>query len=85
MLSITDILDFVDLDRETINVIGTATQLPSEETITLARQLLATEQGVSIVHHMYRDQIANASASRKKELHQAYLYFSRKYPLLQSG
>ncbi len=83
MLSITDILDFVDLDRETINVIATATQQPADEAITLARQLLATEQGVAIVHHMYCDQITGASASRQKELHQAYLYFSRKYPLIQ--
>lgn len=85
MLSIIDLRDFVDLDIETVRAVQNATQLPDEEAITLARQFLATEQGVTILHHMFRDQIASAAAafnfSREQELRQAYTYFSRKYPI----
>lgn len=85
MLSITDLLDFIDLDVETIRAVKHATGLSEEDAATLARQLLATEQGIAILHHMFRDQIADAEAtfqvSRENEVRRAYAYFSRKYPL----
>jgi hypothetical protein len=31
MLSITDLLDFIDLDRETVQIVNDATQLPDAE------------------------------------------------------
>jgi len=85
MLSITDLMDFIDLDMETIRIVNSATQLPVAEATSLAKQLLATEHGISILHHMYRDRIAAAAgnllAAEEMALRQAYKYFSRKYPI----
>lgn len=85
MISITDVKDFIDLDKETLFAVHQALGLPAAEAITLARQLLATETGLIILHHMFRDQIADAvtnfQPSRENEMRQAYAYFSRKYPL----
>ena len=53
MLSITDIKDFIDLDRETVFIVTGATGLSPEESTLLARQLLASEQGLTILHHMF--------------------------------
>lgn len=87
MLSITDLQDFIDLDMDTIHVVTKAARLPVADAITLACQLLSSQQGISILHHMFRDQIADAAARcepiRQKELRRAYTYFSRKYPLPQ--
>lgn len=85
MISIIDVKDFIDLDKETVFAVHQALGLPAEETITLAHQLLASETGLTILHHMFRDQIgqavANFQPSREQDLRQAYAYFSRKYPL----
>lgn len=85
VISITDVKDFIDLDKETIFAVHQALGLPADEAITLARQLLANETGLIILHHMFRDQIADAEAnfqsSHEYEIRQAYAYFSRKYPL----
>lgn len=85
MLSITDLLDFIDLDRETVDAVQTAVGLPLADAARLAGQLLATEKGIVILHHMFRDQIAEASAAcrseHETELRRAYAYFARKYPL----
>jgi len=85
MLSITDLMDFIDLDVETIRIVNSATQLPVAESTILAKQLLATENGISILHHMFRDQIAAAAENvlfaEEMALRQAYKYFSRKYPI----
>ena len=85
MLSITDLLDFIDLDVETVRAVTHATGLGTEESAALARQLLSSAQGLSVLHHMFIDQIAEAEAgfhwSREKEMRRAYAYFSRKYPL----
>lgn len=75
----------MDLDRETVHAVHRALGLSAAETITLAHQLLITETGLTILHHMFRDQIADAETncqlSREKEIRRAYAYFSRKYPL----
>ncbi|MCB1901244.1 hypothetical protein [Cognatazoarcus halotolerans] len=85
MLSITDLLDFIDLDVETVRAVSHATGLAAEESAVLAQQLLSSAQGLSVLHHMFLDQIADAEAnfhwSREKEMRRAYAYFSRKYPL----
>lgn len=85
MISITDVKDFIDLDKETVFAVHLALGLPADEAITLAYQLLASETGLIILHHMFRDQIADAEMnflpSRENEIRQAYAYFSRKYPL----
>ena len=51
----------------------------------MARQLLASETGLTVLHHMFRDQIAAAEGDCQSiletELRQAYAYFARKYPL----
>ncbi len=85
MLSIIDLMDFIDLDVETLYIVNKATCLPAADSAILARQLLAAENGISILHHMFRDQIADAAASvelsDETELRRAYRYFSRKYPV----
>ena len=85
MLSITHIKDFIDLDGETVNIVAGATGLSDEESVALARQFLASEEGLLILHHMYRDQIAAVAddflPARAETLRAAYAYFSRKYPL----
>lgn len=39
MLSITDLLDFIDLDRETVQVVNRATRLPDEEAAAMAARV----------------------------------------------
>lgn len=87
MISIIDVKDFIDLDKETVYAVHHALEVPVDEAITLAHQLLASESGLTILHHMFLDQIAaakqNFQPSREKEMRQAYAYFARKYPLPQ--
>ena len=44
MLSITDLLDFIALDRETVQIVNDATQLPEAEATAMASELLRTHQ-----------------------------------------
>lgn len=85
MISIIDVKDFIDLDKETVYAVNQALGLPADEAIALAHQLLASETGLIVLHHMFRDQIADAEGkfqvSREKEMRRAYAYFARKYPL----
>ncbi len=85
MLSIIDVKDFIDLDQETVSTVRQAMGLPTDDSIALAQQLLASESGLAVLHHMYRDLIASAEIDRQTksglELRQAYAHFSRKYPL----
>ncbi len=85
MISIIDVKDFIDLDKETVNAVHQALGLPADEAIVLAHQLLSTETGLVVLHHMFRDQIVDAGAnvqpSRENELRKAYAHFARKYPL----
>ncbi|MBK7415697.1 MAG: hypothetical protein IPJ38_11885 [Dechloromonas sp.] len=85
VLSIIDVKDFIDLDKETVNAVHQTFGLPADETIALAQQLLSTESGLITLHHMFRDLIADAEANfqsfRENELRQAYAHFARKYPL----
>lgn len=85
MISIIDLKDFIDLDKETVFAVHQALGLPADETVTLAHQMLGSQTGLTVLHHMFRDQIANAVAnfqpSREQDLRQAYAHFSRKYPL----
>jgi len=87
VISIIDVKDFIDLDKDTVHAVHRALGVPAAEAITLARQLLASESGLTILHHMFRDQIADAETnfqpSREQEIRQAYAYFARKYPLPQ--
>ena len=85
MLSIIDVKDFIDLDHETVDVVRHAMGLPTGDAVVLARQLLSTESGLTILHHMFRDLIAASDADSRsehnRETRQAYAHFSRKYPL----
>ena len=85
MLSITDLQDFMDLDPETVEAVMKATGLSEAAAITLAQQLLESEKGIHTLHHMFRDQLADAAAKsdlpREQELRRAYAYFARKYPM----
>ena len=84
MLSITDLLDFIDLDRDTVLIVAAATGLPAEPAIALARELLASRRGILTLHHMFRDERTRADELghmlRVRELDRAYRHFARKYP-----
>ena len=85
VLSIIDVKDFIDLDKETVNAVQEALGLPADKAIALAQQLLTSEGGLTVLHHMFRDLIAdageNSQPSRENEMRQAYAHFARKYPL----
>ncbi|MDD2741401.1 MAG: hypothetical protein PHV02_03955 [Rhodocyclaceae bacterium] len=85
MLSIVDVKDFIDLDHETVYAVRHAMGLPAGDSAVLAQQLLSTESGITILHHMFRDLIAASEvefqSQHKKEIRRAYAHFSRKYPL----
>ena len=85
MLSITDLLDFIDLDRETVQVVNNATRLPEAEATAMASELLRTHRGIYLLHQMFKDQITEAAAAceivQERSLRKAYAYFSRKYPI----
>jgi predicted HD phosphohydrolase len=85
MLSITDLLDFIDLDRETVQIVNDATQLPEAEATAMASELLRTHRGIYLLHEMFKDQIAEAAAdhaiSGNAVCAKTYAYFSRKYPI----
>lgn len=85
MLSIIDVKDFIDLDNDTIEVVRRTLGVSTDEATTRARQLLANEQGLVILHHMFGDLINEATmnfrADRKFALEQAFASFRRKYPL----
>lgn len=88
MLSITDLLDFIDVDWETVQVVRNATGLPDDQAHGLARELLKTPQGLYLVHQMFLDQLSIAEKQfdflRRRHLDKAYRYFSRKYPLTET-
>ncbi|MCB1908498.1 MAG: hypothetical protein KDH15_14105 [Rhodocyclaceae bacterium] len=83
MLSITDLLDFVELDLETVTIVAGATGLGDAESTAPARQLLSGEDGITLIHPKYRGQIDARSAARRdrNEPAQCYRRFSRKYPV----
>lgn len=85
MISIIDVKDFIDLDNDTVEVVRQSLGISTDEANTRARQLLANEQGLVILHHMFRDLVHEATvnfrADRKLEMEQAFASFRRKYPL----
>jgi hypothetical protein len=85
MLSLTDCLDFIDLDRDTIDVIAQHQGLPSIVAAELGNQLIADMRGIFAIHQMHRDLLARAAEAEhleeEKRLRKAYAAFSRKYPM----
>ncbi|HRQ58381.1 MAG TPA: hypothetical protein PLN31_13255 [Azoarcus taiwanensis] len=85
MLSLTDCLDFIDLDRATVEIIAEHEHLPTVVATELGDKLLATQKGIYRIHEMHRNLIAIAaekgSLAREKELRQLYAAFTRKYPM----
>lgn len=88
MLSITDLLDFIDVDWETVQIVHDATGLTDNEAHGMAKELLKTQRGLYLLHQMFKDQLLaakkHANVSRERSLQRAYTYFSRKYPLPQA-
>ncbi len=85
MLSLTDCLDFVDLDAATIEVIAQHEELPVIVAAELGHQLLADLRGIYVLHQMHRTLIEAAAAKgwldEEKRLRKTYTAFSRKYPV----
>lgn len=85
MLSLTDCLDFIDLDRDTIEVIARHQKLPTIVATELGNQLITDLRGIFAIHQMHRDLLAEAAQREdledEKQLRKAYAAFSRKYPM----
>ena len=85
MLSLTDCLDFADLDAATIEVIARHEDLPLIVAAELGHQLLADLRGIFVLHQMHRSLIELAAErgqlDEEKQLRKAYTAFSRKYPV----
>ncbi|MCB1914498.1 MAG: hypothetical protein KDG52_02075 [Rhodocyclaceae bacterium] len=85
MLSLTDCLDFVDLDEATIEVIARHEELPIIVAAELGHQLLGDLRGIYRIHLMHRDLIEAAAESGhlddEKRLRKSYQAFNRKYPV----
>ena len=85
MLSIIDLRDFIDLDNETVQIVNDAARVSDAEATEMARGLLTSEQGIQLLHAMFRDQLVAATEhgqlGREKHLRKSYAYFCRKYPM----
>ena len=85
MLSLTDCLDFIDLDHATVEVIAEHEHLPTVVAAELGDKLLASAKGIYRIHEMHRNLIAIAAErgnlEREKELRRLYAAFTRKYPM----
>ncbi len=85
MLSLTDCLDFVDLDSTTIEVISIHEDLPMIVAAELGHQLLADLRGIYRLHQMHRELMRRCAErgqlAEEKKLRQTYAAFKRKYPI----
>lgn len=85
MLSLTDCLDFIDLDSATVDVIAEFEHLPIMVATELGDRLITTPKGIYRIHQMHRSLISaaaeNGNLTREKELRSLYSRFSRKYPM----
>jgi hypothetical protein len=85
MLSLTDCFDFIDLDRETIDIIAQHQGLPTIVAAELGNQLIADLRGIHAIHQMHRDLLAHAAEredlEEEQRLRKAYTAFKRKYPM----
>jgi hypothetical protein len=85
MLSLTDCLDFIDLDRDTIDVIAQHEGLPAVVAAELGNQLIADLRGIYAIHQMHRDLLSHAAErgdlEEEQRLRKAYTAFNRKYPM----
>ena len=85
MLSLTDCLDFIDLDRATIDIIAEHQGLSEVVATELGNHLVADRRGILVIHDMHRDLIEKAASKgridRERELRSIYTRFARKYPM----
>lgn len=85
MLSLTDCLDFIDLDRDTIEVIAQHQGLPLIVATELGSQLITDLRGIHALHQMHRDLLAKVAEqedlAEEKRLRAIYAAFCRKYPM----
>lgn len=85
MLSLTDCMDFIDLDGDTIEVIARHEHLPAMLAAELGNQLLADTRGIYRLHQMHRELIELAAnrglLAQEKTLRRSYEAFTRKYPM----
>ncbi|KON81603.1 hypothetical protein PA01_08320 [Azoarcus sp. PA01] len=85
MLSLTDCLDFIDLDSDTVEVVARHERLPAMLAAELGRQLLTDAEGIWRLHQMHRGLIETAAQrgllEQEKALRRIYAAFTRKYPV----
>jgi len=85
MLSLTDCMDFIDLDGDTIEIIARHEHLPAMLAAELGNQLLADQRGIWRLHQMHRELIETAAQrgllTQEKNLRRTYAAFTRKYPM----
>ena len=85
MLSLTDCLDFIDLDGSTIEVIAIHEEVPMIVAAELGNQLIADLRGIYRLHLMHRELIRRAAErgrlDEEQQLRKVYAAFNRKYPV----
>ena len=85
MLSWIDCMDFIDIARDTIDVIAEHQSMSVSVATGLADHLVADHEGIKTLHRMHRELIARAreidDPARERGLTHAYSKFARKYPM----
>lgn len=85
MLSMDDLLDYCELDRDEIAAVAEHEHLPMAVAAELSETLLTTPQGIAELHRMLLDDIEHAQESGNKvhlcELARAYQHLQKTHPL----
>lgn len=85
MLSMDDLLDYCELDRDEIAAVAEHEHLPMAVAAELSEALLSTPEGIVQLHQMVLDDIEHAQEVGNKahvcELARTYLHLEQTHPL----
>ncbi|HRE16368.1 MAG TPA: hypothetical protein PLW86_04765 [Rhodocyclaceae bacterium] len=85
MLSMDDLLDYCELDRDEIAAVAEHEHLPLAVAAELSENLVDTPEGVAQLHQMVLDNIQHAKETGNKqhvrELARAYLHLQKTHPI----
>lgn len=85
MLTLDDLLDYCDLDREEIAALAEHEHIPMAVAAELGEHLLETPEGVKELHRMLLDNMQHAKAGGNRqhlaELAHTYLHLKKTHPV----
>lgn len=85
MLSMDDLLDYCELDRDEIAAVAEHEHLPLAVAAELSENLVETPEGVAELHRMLLENITHAkekgNREHVKELARAYLHLQKTHPI----